>query len=378
MTKKVLIIEGSATEALRTKLILERESYQVILAADGKEGIAKAASEQPDLIVLATIMPRISGYEVWEKLKNDEATASIPVVLLTTESGPAEMPAKQGLGPDNFVTKPYKPALLVEKVGKVIEAAEAPASSGGDGASQLMGALGIGRTLVEDGRIMFVDNVAARLFELTAQDLRGKPLTDYMPDGATLLSAPNAAEVRVQVNGTKAERWWRVSSGPAPTFSPSAMQLACLDVTEQKRAIEELERTKSEIEQAKRDLEAAQQAKSDFLAKMSHELRTPLYEIMGMTDLALGTDLDEEQREYLSKAKVSSNGLLASVTEMIEFVELSAGQLPLNEKDLDLWDTVQKVIEIKRSMAEEKGIQLNLAIAPQTPREFYGDPHRLG
>jgi len=329
MTKKVLIIEGSATEALRTKLILEREGYQVSLAADGKEGIAKAASEQPDLIVLATIMPRVGGYEVWEKLKGDEATSSIPVVLLTNEGGPAEMSAKQALGPDNFVVKPYKPALLVEKVNKVIEAAEAP-SSGGDGASQLMGALGIGRTLVEDGRIMFVDNVAAQLFELTAQDLRGKPLTDYMPDGGSLLTSPGSAEVRVQVNGAKTERWWRVSSGPAPTFSPTAMQIACLDVTEQKRAMEQLQRTQAEIEQAKRDLEAAQQAKSDFLAKMSHELRTPLYEIMGMPDLVLGTNLDAEQLEFLTKAKNASNGLLDSVTEMIEFVELSAGQLPLD------------------------------------------------
>ena len=82
--KRILIVEDSPTEALRARLILEQEGYQVSLAGDGKEGLAKATEERPDLIVLDTIMPQMSGYEVYPSLRVNPETAHIPVLMLLT------------------------------------------------------------------------------------------------------------------------------------------------------------------------------------------------------------------------------------------------------------------------------------------------------
>jgi signal transduction histidine kinase/HPt (histidine-containing phosphotransfer) domain-containing protein len=122
MPSRVLIVEDSPTEALRARLVLEREGYQISLAADGKEGLDKAIAEKPDLILLDAIMPRMSGYEVWEKLRGDPQTAGIPVVMITT----TPLVAGASLGRDGSIAKPYAPAVLVAKLKEVAEAAARP------------------------------------------------------------------------------------------------------------------------------------------------------------------------------------------------------------------------------------------------------------
>ncbi len=111
---QVLIIEDSRTEALRARLVLERAGYQVSWAADGKEGLRKAAEEQPNLILLDTILPALNGFEVCGKLKLDPQTMGIPVVMLPTAEEIADMPSGPGL--PCFLIKPYDSDRLVAKV----------------------------------------------------------------------------------------------------------------------------------------------------------------------------------------------------------------------------------------------------------------------
>jgi DNA-binding response OmpR family regulator len=117
MSIRVLIIEVSRTEALRSRLILEREGYQVSLAADGTEGLSKAIEEKPDLILLDTIMPHMSGYEVCGRLRLDPRTVGIPIVMLAVEEERADQPESDRAGA-HFLLKPYAPPLLVESQAK--------------------------------------------------------------------------------------------------------------------------------------------------------------------------------------------------------------------------------------------------------------------
>ena len=117
--EKVLIVEDSPTEALLARLILERQGYQVSVAADGKEGLVKAAEEKPDLIILDTILPRMSGYEAYQRLRVDPRTADIPVLMLLTDTEATDTPRRLGLDADAYIAKPYTPPLLLAGVEQI-------------------------------------------------------------------------------------------------------------------------------------------------------------------------------------------------------------------------------------------------------------------
>ncbi|MCB9420330.1 MAG: response regulator [Ardenticatenaceae bacterium] len=117
MNMKILIAEDSPTEALKAKLILEKQGYQVSRAVDGQEALQMAAVEKPDLIVMDTIMPRMTGYEAYQHIKANPQTGDIPVLMLMTNNGATVQP--QPLGADMYIAKPYSPALLLEGVQAV-------------------------------------------------------------------------------------------------------------------------------------------------------------------------------------------------------------------------------------------------------------------
>lgn len=127
MSESVLIIENSATEALRARLILERDGHSVTIASDGKQGLEMARTRRPDVIVLDSVMPGMSGYEIWERLKGNSLTVDIPVIILTTETGPTQIKPRQALGPNTFVSKPYQPALLSERIQQATAISKEPA-----------------------------------------------------------------------------------------------------------------------------------------------------------------------------------------------------------------------------------------------------------
>lgn len=117
--------------------------------------------------------------------------------------------------------------------------------------------------------------------------------------------------------------------------------------------------------------------KSQFLASLNHEIRTPLSGILGMTDLLLETNLDEEQKEYVSSARLCAENLLSLLNATLEYSDLSAGTVILDEMEFDLPETIRSAVAACRPKAESKGLSLTFQCDPGLPQVVVGDPYRL-
>jgi signal transduction histidine kinase/CheY-like chemotaxis protein len=147
---------------------------------------------------------------------------------------------------------------------------------------------------------------------------------------------------------------------------------------------EELERVAAELREAQTQLvasmraaEEASQAKGRFLAAMSHEIRTPLNGILGMTELALSTELTDRQRNYLSTVNQSANALLAMLNDVLDFSKIEAGKLEIDSLPFHLHQTVVEAVRLLAILAAQKGLDLVCRIHPDVPDQVLGDAQRL-
>jgi len=170
------------------------------------------------------------------------------------------------------------------------------------------------------------------------------------------------------------------------TFDTSGQRIYAIgrDVTDRKRAQEAQEENAARLLQLVKELDVARhraedaaRVKADFLANMSHEIRTPMNAVMGMTDLALATDLTAEQRGYLRTAKDAAKALLELVDDILDLSKIEAGKLELDRIEMNLRETIEDAIKVLALRAGQKGLELACRLSPDLPSVVLGDPGRL-
>ncbi|MCE1185325.1 MAG: response regulator [Rhodocyclales bacterium] len=237
----------------------------------------------------------------------------------------------------------------------------------------------------ERGRITEFNPAAERCFGYARQEALGRPVVRLLFPRPLWPAMESRLQETLQKGpalstGDKVEITAQRASGEG---FPAELAVACTSteagrlLTVYVRDISERKHTETLMRQAKEAAEANSRSKSDFLANMSHEIRTPMNAIIGMTELALDTALDTEQREYLSLVKGSADALLGIINDILDFSKIEAGKLDFEHIDFSLRGCIALATRTLQQKAAEKDLLLITEIAPELPDRLMGDPHRL-
>ena len=235
-----------------------------------------------------------------------------------------------------------------------------------------------------DTRFLGCNTAYEKFFGIDRGDFVGKRVLDleYLPEDArqayqqedeTVIAECGrlCREITMQnAEGLPRDTLYSVTGFRTTEGEPGGLVGVIVDITALKNAEREAER-------ARQAAEDAASAKADFLANMSHEIRTPMNAIIGMTHLALQTELTDRQRNYLSKVDGAAKGLLGIINDILDLSKIEAGKMQIEHTRFYLDDCLKNLADICLMRARDRGLELLFDIGQEVPDELLGDPLRL-
>jgi signal transduction histidine kinase/FixJ family two-component response regulator len=394
---EILVVEASPDQATRMRRLLEASGYTASIAADGAEALAAVRTRPPALVIADVVLPDMDGYALCRTIKSEEASAAVPVILLTSLSAPTDIVSALECGADNFIQKTADDVYLIGRISQMLTmfrgrdprepvaritagrdqilnflfSTYAEVASKNDQltagqaelerASAILDASSDGIGLHDlDGRFVVVNDALVRLFALFGVTLEpGMDRIELARQGALSTSDPAAFLESVEASAAELEAttvytWQHAESGRwfqrrgeafrDDTGAVVARILTIREVTAQREA---------------------EQLKSDFVATVSHELRTPLAGILGFAELLLTTTSDEAtRRSHLETIYSEARRMSALVDDFLDLERIESGDFTLHLEPLDVAAVVREQVELFKEQGDAHTMRLVLPAAP--------------
>lgn len=387
----VMVVDDNVTNLKMLVRLLTSQGYEVRPVTSGQEALEAVKQSLPDLVLLDVNMPGMDGYEVCERLKNDEKSKSVPVIFLTALHSTTDIVNAFKAGAADYLTKPFRFDELLARVQNHLALRQAHKAL--EEQSRRFHTLVMNIPGVTLRRLWSDPDAPPTYISDSISELSGYTAEDFYEGNirrASLIHPEDIKQVTAIISEAveQSKSWeleyrilhrhggirWVQERGRALSTAgqvePTYLDAILLDITSRKQV-------GMELEEARMAAEAANRAKSQFLANMSHEIRTPMNAIIGLSELALRTKLSPKQEDYLNKIHSSSKALLGTLNDILDFSKIEAGKLELENASFRVDDVFRDLFELLWSRAKKGGLELTMRRNVDVPNVLVGDALRL-